>query len=101
MDINALTDSILGGKPVREAIKESVQVSESTQVSESSTGILNAKEGDKILDTKTNKVGTVTKITTSGNYNIVHIDFDGKVRKVNAMDDAQTKGRYEFAKDKD
>lgn len=66
--------------------------------SNSSTGIVGAKVGDEILDTKTGKVGTVVKEGQSGNYDIVYIDFGGaNSRKVNPMDDAQRFGRYEFA----
>ena len=84
MDIKSISNSILEGKSVRAALRESV-------------GIIGAKPDDKILDTKTNKVGTVVKTGQSGNNDLVYVDFDGKVRKINAIDDAQIHGRYEFA----
>lgn len=62
------------------------------------TGILRAKLGDAILDTKTGEVGKVVKEGQSGNYNIVYVDFGGKSpRRINPMDDAQRFGRYQFA----
>lgn len=61
------------------------------------TGILGAKVGDKILDTKTGKVGEVKKEGQVDNYDLIYVDFGSKLRKINPMDDAQTEGRYKFA----
>ena len=62
------------------------------------TGIIGAKPGDKIVDTKTGKTGTVVKEGQSGNYDIVYVDFGGaNLRRINPMDDAQVAGRYQFA----
>lgn len=61
------------------------------------TGILGAKIGDKILDTKTGKTGEVKKEGQVDNYNLIYVDFGSGLRKINPMDDAQTEGRYKFA----
>lgn len=61
------------------------------------TGILGAKVGDKILDTKTGKVGEVKKESQVDNYDLIYVDFGSGLKKINPMDDAQTEGRYKFA----
>lgn len=61
------------------------------------TGILGAKVGDKILDTKTGKVGEVKKESQVDNYDLIYVDFGSGLRKINPMDDAQIEGRYKFA----
>lgn len=54
------------------------------------------KIGDKIKDTKTGRIGEVVKDGISGNYNIIYVDFgNGKLRRINPLDDAQRFGRYE------
>ena len=62
-----------------------------TTAKNDSLWILNTKVGDKILDTRTNEIGTVIKETVSGNYDILHIDFNGKIRKVKPMEYLQTR----------
>lgn len=61
------------------------------------TGVLGAKVGDKILDTKTGKVGEVKKESQVDNYDLIYVDFGSGLKKINPMDDAQTEGRYKFA----
>ena len=62
-----------------------------SNTNDDSKWVWNIKLGDKILDTRTDQVGTVVKKGTSGNYTIWHIDFDGKIRKLNVMDYLQTR----------
>lgn len=70
------------------------------ECNESNTGALGAKVGDTIIDTKTGKEGKVQKVGTSGNYSILNVDFgDGRLRRINPMDDAQTTGRYSLKKE--
>lgn len=63
------------------------------------TGVLGAKIGDKIKDTKTGKIGEVKKIGQSGNNDLIYVDFGNGLRKINPMDDAQVEGRYEIVLD--
>lgn len=76
---------------------QKVFLSKDGSINESATGCLGAKKGDKILDTKTGKIGEVKKEGQVDNYNLIYVDFGNGLRKINPMDDAQTKGRYQFA----
>lgn len=53
-----------------------------------------AKMGDKIKDTKRNKIGEVVGTGQSGNYDIIYVDFGRGRRRIDPMDDAQIEGRY-------
>ena len=53
-----------------------------------------AKVGDKIKDTKRNKIGEVVGTRQSGNYDIIYVDFGRGRRRIDPMDDAQIEGRY-------
>lgn len=53
-----------------------------------------AKVGDKIKDTKRNKIGEVVGTGQSGNYDIIYVDFGRGRRRIDPMDDAQIEGRY-------
>lgn len=80
---------------------QKVFLSKDGSINESATGCLGAKKGDKILDTKTGKIGEVKKEGQVDNYNLIYVDFGNGLRKINPMDDAQTKGRYQFADEDD
>ena len=53
-----------------------------------------AKVGDKIKDTKRNKIGEVVGTGQNGNYDIIYVDFGKGRRRIDPMDDAQIEGRY-------
>lgn len=61
-------------------------------------GVIEAKVGDRILDTKTGEVGEV-KQGPDINYKI-YVDFGQGLRAISPLDDAQAEHRYKFA-DKD
>ena len=58
-----------------------------------------AKMGDKIKDTKRNKVGEVVGTGQNGNYDIIYVDFGKGRRRIVPMDDAQIEGRYHLLKE--
>lgn len=58
-----------------------------------------AEIGDKIKDTKTNKIGEVVGTGQSGNYSIIYVKFGGGIRRIVPMDDAQIEGRYHLLKE--
>ena len=60
-----------------------------------------AKMGDKIKDTKRNKIGEVVGTGQSGNYGIIYVDFGKGRRRIDPMDDAQIEGRYHLLKEED
>lgn len=68
-----------------------------TEASDTCTGILGAKVGDKIIDNKTGREGIIKKSGQSGNYDIVYADFGNGLRRIDPMDDAQRECRYQFA----
>ena len=61
-------------------------------------GVIEAKVGDRILDTKTGEVGEV-KQGPDINYKI-YVDFGQGLKAISPLDDAQAEHRYKFA-DKD
>lgn len=85
-------DSIAAELGITEPLNESKD-----PVKSPDTGVLGAKVGDKILDTKTGKIGEVKKEGQVDNYDLIYVDFGNGLRKINPMDDAQTEGRYKFA----
>lgn len=58
-----------------------------------------AEMGDKIKDTKTNKIGEVVGTGYSGNYSIIFVNFGRSVRRIVPMHDAQVEGRYHLLKE--
>lgn len=59
---------------------------------------IGAKMGDKIKDTKRNKIGEVVGTGQSGNYDIIYVNFGRGWRRIVPMDDAQIEGRYHLLK---
>lgn len=56
---------------------------------------IGARVGDQIYDSSKDRFGEVVKEGQSGNYTILYVDFgDGKLVKINPIDDAQVRGRF-------
>ena len=64
-----------------------------------------AQVGDKILDSKTNTIGTVVEEDSIGNYDLIYVNFGTKrngkrcLRRICPIDDAQVEGRYHLIKE--
>ena len=56
---------------------------------------LGTKTGDKIYDNQTKTIGIVVGEGIIGNYDKIYVNFDGTVKSIVPMNDAQIKGRYQ------
>lgn len=56
---------------------------------------LEAQMGDKIYDNQTKTIGVVVGEGIIGNYDKIYVNFDGTIKTIVPMNDAQIKGRYQ------